>query len=368
MKRNIAAYGGDPDNITIFGESAGSWSVSMLMATPQSKGLFSKAIGQSGAAFNPMLELRKASLGRPSAEEAGLKFDQAAVQGAGLNALRSLTAHELQSRAMSAGVIIPGELAIVDGYVLDRSVRETFAAGMQHPVPVMLGFNSDEGSGLSDYYSVAAPPATPEAYTAAVREKFVHLADDYLRLYPVADPTDAVFNAYRDAEYGARMETWASQMSAVGVPAYLYYFTKQPPGGDRVRGMPNSPATRRVGAHHAAEIPYVFNNLDRNTMSSAAPTDADRRLADLMSDYWVLFARTGNPNGGQRTEWPPYEPAGRQFLRLGESVEASASLIPGSLELHTAIDALRLDRGIPWNGSTSGFGASLNAASPSDAD
>lgn len=234
VQRNIATYGGDPHNVTIFGESAGSWAVSLLVATPKSEGLFHKAIGESGAYLYSMPHLKEAAGGIVSAEQAGQAFARAAGNGS-IASLRSMPAVDLQAKAEALHAVNAGQLAIVDGYYFDNAVRDIFAQGAQRKVPVLAGFNSDEGSGLSDYFVVAPVPSSSASYEAEVRTRFGDLAKQWRHQYPANDPTAAVFDAYRDSEFGWRMEEWVKATARAGQPAYFYYFAHKPPMGDTVR-------------------------------------------------------------------------------------------------------------------------------------
>lgn len=352
VQRNIAAYGGDPNNVTIFGESAGSWAVSLLVATQKSAGLFHKAIGESGAYLYSMPHLKERAGGMISAEQAGQAFATEAADGS-IAALRAMPATGLQAKAELLHAINAGHLAIVDGYFFDKAVRDIFAEGSQRKVPVLVGFNSDEGSGLSDYFVVAPVPTSSGSYEAEVRARFGVLAKKWLQQYPANDPTAAVFDAYRDSEFGWRMEEWAKATERAGQSAYLYYFTHTPPMGDELRELPNGPGTRLLGAYHAAEIPYVFDTFDLNKIPEAA--DSDAAIAALMSDYWVAFAKTGDPNGNGRPRWRPYGDRARNYMLFAQTAEPSINLLPGSWELHHEIDRRRAAADIPWDGGSAGL-------------
>ncbi|MEN9925220.1 MAG: hypothetical protein RL268_1346 [Pseudomonadota bacterium] len=352
VQRNIAAYGGDPDNVTIFGESAGSWSVSLLMATKKSQGLFHKAIGQSGAYFYAMPHLKEAAGGMVSAEQAGQAFASAAADGR-IATLRELTATELQAKAEALHVLYTGHLAVVDGDLFEKPVRDVFAEGSQAKVPVMVGFNADEGSGLSDFFVVAPVPDSPASYEAQVAERFGDLASRWLSLYPASDLTAAVFDAYRDSEFGWRMEEWAKAAERAGQPAYLYYFAHNPPMADTVREMPFGTGKRRLGSYHASEIAYVFDAFNQSDLPGIRREDAV--MATLMSDYWVAFAKSGHPNGTGRPTWKPYSDSARDYMRFAGTAQPSSGLLPGSWELHREIDQRRAAANIPWNGGSAGL-------------
>lgn len=352
VQRNIAAYGGDPDNVTVFGESAGSWSVSLLMATSKSEGLFHKAIGQSGAYLYSMPHLTKAVGGMVSAEQAGQAF-ASAVAGDSVAALRDLPASELQAKAEAMHVLYTGHLAIVDDYLFDKPVRETFAEGAQLKVPVMVGFNADEGSGLSDFFVVSPVPDSSASYEAQVVERFGDLAGRWLEQYPATDLTAAVFDAYRDSEFGWRMEEWARAAGRAGQPAFLYYFAHNPPFAETVREMPFGAGKRRLGSYHASEIAYVFDAFNKGDLSGLRQEDV--AMATLMSDYWVAFAKTGHPNGNSRPTWQPYSASKRDYMLFKETAQPSSNLLPGSWELHREIDQRRASANIPWNGGSAGL-------------
>ena len=203
-----------------------------------------------------------------------------------------------------------------------------------------------------------------ESYVADVQARFGDLSAPWLKLYPPTDLTAAVFDAYRDSEFGWRMTEMAHAANRAGTPAYLYYFAHRPPYGAIMRGMPIGAGKRQLGAHHAAEIPYVFGNMA--VLPGAAGLLAkERQLSDLMQDYWVRFAATGNPNGGAGPDWPAFEAKKRRFLRFDTATAQGSDLLAGSWELHKEIDRRRSRAGLASDGAYPGL---LGRSEPAGTD
>ncbi|MCC2603158.1 carboxylesterase/lipase family protein [Sphingopyxis yananensis] len=356
VKANIASYGGDPNNVTIFGESAGAWAISLLMSSPKAEGLFHKAIAQSGAYLYSMPHRSQSIGGMPSAHEVGQSFVKSVAQG-DISRLRAMTAEEVQAKSAEIPFASNGSLAIIDGHYIQQSVRDIFEQGKQHKIPTIVGYNADEGSGLSDYYVVAPTAENSAAYRADVKARFGDLAQRWLKLYPDTDLTAATFNAFRDSEFGWRMEQWARASDRAGQPAYLYYFAQNPPQGDMVRAMPLGHGMRRLGAHHAAEIAYVFDNFPQGM----AVRDADRSMSNIIGDYWVSFATTGKPVARGGDEWKRFSASSRHRMVFSDGARLERDTNAEIWSIHHEIDIRRAAANIPWNGGSAGL---LGRATP----
>jgi para-nitrobenzyl esterase len=319
IQRNIAVFGGDPTRVTVAGQSSGAISVSVLMAAPRAKGLFQRAIGESGGLFEP-LQLAPNYL-LANAEGDGEKY-AASLGATSLEQLRRLPAASLLGGANAGGVTHP----VIEPYVLPVSPYEAFASARQNDVPLLIGSNAEEARALTDVSDVKAA-----TFNAGIESNFGALPAAIMAAYPHATDEEAKqarLDLERDLRFGWDMWAWARLQTSTGKsPVYYYSFRHKPP-------FPIGSVYEGWGAGHFAELWYVFDHLNQ------APwrwTAEDRKLAERMSDYWTNFAKSGNPNGAGLPFWPAFSHPDGKVLYLGDAIVAGEVANIGSL---TVLDAV----------------------------
>lgn len=319
VQTNAAAFGGAADTVTVFGESAGSMSACSHLASPFAKGLFRRAIAQSGACnfITTPLHDEPGSTTR-SAEAPGRNFAQ--VLGCDtapdvLACLRGKTAAEaiaVPPPASETSLEIIAYGPNVDGYVLPEAPWAAFRAGRINPVSGFItGLNRDEAT----LFTINRTIDTPAEFEAAVRAIVPEHVEEVLTMYPAPSAAHATLkDAYdafiTDTTFACPTRAQARILTAQGVPTYLYLFDRM---GPRKGALD-------LGVHHGSELPFVFGNF---TAASGA-TDADRAFSDTLIGYWTRFATSGDPGG--TPAWPPLSSSNDVYLELGEPLQTATGL------------------------------------------
>jgi para-nitrobenzyl esterase len=307
VHNNIGAFGGDPENVTIAGQSAGGMSVSVLAASPLARGLFSKMISESGAM------IVKGTFGGTTlldtAEIKGAEFAKRSG-AADIKALRNIPAEKLQSMLTGFSGVI------VDGFVLPEPITSAYAKGAYAALPLLTGYNHEDGFGL--------PNVNLEDYKDYIVELFGDEASKALKMYPAATNEEAAQSLQaisRDSFLGLQSYAWGRKQSETGKNnVFMYFFTRKIPGAD---------GNTTYGAFHSGELPYAYGNLG---LLKRSLKKEDFKLSDLMVSYWLNFAKTGNPNGYGLPKWPAFNMAKAEVMIFNKSSKGTKHPFKNSLE------------------------------------
>jgi para-nitrobenzyl esterase len=314
VKANIAAFGGDPDRVTIMGCSSGGESVAVLVASPQARGLFQRAVAESGNDAMPIdPEDDHRFNDKATAEANGVAFAKA-VGAEHVADLRRMSLADLKKQAWLPRVY-------VDGYVLQSDMTTTYRNHRQNDVPLLVGWAAEEGKDLVGFYLDPAQSTAAKRIDQMTQLLGYRPSDAMLAAYPGASDAEAAASIHQLVNdwWGWRMEHWAALQARYGrSKAYVYYFGHRPT-------EPATPCTWACGAGHGVEVQYLFDNLDVDPRAWSAE---DRQLADRLADTVVAFASTGKPAGTALPAWPAFDGSNGSILPIASAAEMKVHPLP----------------------------------------